>query len=302
MSPTSPPSAGAPTVTLIDASPYIFRAYFSLPESLATPDGEPANAVYGFASFLVKLLDTERPTHLAAAFDGSLTTSFRNELFPDYKAQREPPPPELEAQMGWCREVAEALGIPTFIDERYEADDIVAALWHQHRRKGRRVIVVTSDKDLAQLIDEGTEVLDFARDERWDAAAVLEKFSVHPRQIPDYLGLAGDKVDNIPGVQGVGAKTAAALLAELGTLEAIYEDLERVTRLDVRGAQSLTAKLARQKETALLSKRLATVAVDAPFAASLAQLEHRGADPAKIDPLFERLGFEGIRERIPRWR
>ena len=127
-------SAETPTLHLVDASPYIFRAYYSLPSSITTPEGAPANAVYGFASFLIKLLSDAEPTHLALAFDGSLTTSFRNELYPEYKAQRELPPEELKAQLGACREVADAFGLATFIDDRYEADDILGALWQRQRR------------------------------------------------------------------------------------------------------------------------------------------------------------------------
>lgn len=295
-------TAETPTLHLVDASPYIFRAYYSLPSSITTSEGEPANAVYGFASFLIKLLGDAEPTHLAMAFDGSLTTSFRNELYPEYKAQRELPPEELEAQLDACREVAEAFGLATFIDDRYEADDILGALWRRHRAEGRGAVVVTSDKDLSQLVDDATVLWDFARDERWDTETVREKFGVRPGQIPDYLGLAGDSVDNIPGVSGVGPKTAAALLAELGTLEAVFEDLERVTELPIRGAKSLARKLEEQREVALLSKRLATVALDAPFEATLDELEHRGADREKVDPLFDRLGFGRIRDRIPKWR
>lgn len=291
----------APTVYLIDASPYIFRAYFSLPSSITSPEGQPVNAVYGFASFLIKLLADEGPTHAAVAFDGSLTTSFRNELYPPYKAQRELPPEELEAQLDACRELADAFGFATFIDDRYEADDILGALWKRHRAEGRPAVVVTSDKDLSQLVDEATVLWDFARDDRWDPETVHEKFGVRPEQIPDYLGLAGDSVDNIPGVAGVGAKTAAALLGELGTMEEVYAGLDRVPELPIRGAKSLARKLEEQREMALLSKKLATVAVDAPFDAGLDQLEILGADPEKVDPLFERLGFGRIRDRVPRW-
>jgi len=291
-----------PTLYLIDASPYIFRAYFSLPSSITSPAGAPVNAVYGFASFLIKLIEQDQPSHLALGFDGSLTTSFRNELYPEYKAQREKPPEELKAQLDDCRELAEAFGCVTFIDDRYEADDIVGALWRQHRQRGGSAVVVTSDKDLSQLVDEATELWDFARDDRWSAATVREKFGVRPEQIPDFLGLAGDSVDNIPGVTGIGAKTAAALLTELGSLEEIYEALNRVAELPLRGAKSVARKLAEQKEQALLSKKLATVALDAPFQAELEELEHQGANPEWIDPLFERLGFGRIRDRIPRWR
>lgn len=296
------PSPDVPTVYLIDASPYVFRAFFALPSSITDPRGEPANATYGFASFLLKLLDQESPTHLGVAFDGSLTTSFRNEIYPDYKAQRDLPPPELEAQLDACRAMAEALGAATFIDERYEADDIVGALWQRARGEGHRVVVVTSDKDLAQLVDAGTELFDFARDTRYDVAAVEEKFGVRPEQIPDYLGLAGDSVDNIPGVTGVGPKTAQALLASFDTLEDALARLDEVAELSVRGARSLARKLDEQRETALMSKRLATVALKAPYDLPPAELAWHGAHRDRVEELFDRLGFDKIRERIPRYR
>lgn len=295
-------SAASPTVHLVDASPYVFRAFFSLPDSITDPRGEPVHAVYGFAGFLLKLLDQEDPTHLAVAFDGSLTTSFRNEIYPEYKAQREPPPPELEAQLGACRDVARALGAATFVDDRYEADDILGALWRRARRDEHRVVVVTSDKDLAQLVDEETILFDFARDTRYDEAAVVEKFGVRPAQIPDYLGLAGDSVDNIPGVTGVGPKSAQALLAAFDALEDALDRLDEVAQLPVRGARSLARKLDEQREIALLSKRLATVALEAPYDVAPAELAWHGAHREQVEEVFDRLGFGTIRERIPRYR
>lgn len=290
------------TVYLLDASPYVFRAYFSLPDSIRDEGGRPVHAIYGFGSFLVKLLADESPSHLAVAFDGSLTTSFRNELYPAYKAQREPPPPTLEAQLDDCRAMAGALGLATFVDDRYEADDILAALCRELREEGHHAVVVTSDKDLAQLVDGGVELWDYAADVRYDAAAVEEKFGVRPEQIPDFLGLAGDSVDNIPGVAGVGKKTATALLAHFDRLEDALARLDEVAGLPMRGARSLAAKLERERETALLSKRLATVAWDAPFTASLDELAWQGAHRARVEALFDRLGFGTLRERIPRYR
>ena len=290
------------TVYLIDASPYIFRAYFSLPDSIRTPAGEPANAVHGFLSFLLKLIADEAPTHLAAAFDGSLTTSFRNDLYPPYKAQRALPPADLETQLDFCREVAEALGVATYIDDRYEADDIIATLARPLTAGGHRVVVVTSDKDLAQLVGPRVSLYDFGKGERMGPAEVEEKFGVPLERIADLLGLAGDSVDNIPGVKGVGKKTAAALITALGDLPTVYTRLDQVAALPLRGAAALAQKLAEQREIALLSRRLATVADDAPFTATLDDLALAGADRARVDRLFARLGFERIRERITRWR
>jgi len=294
--------ADAATVHLVDASPYIFRAYFALPDSITDPAGRPVQAVYGFAGFLVKLVETEAPTHLALAFDRSLTTSFRNEIYPGYKAGRELPPAELEAQLDDCVAVAEAFGAARFIDDRYEADDLIATLAGRLVPEGHRAVVVTSDKDLAQLISDRVELLDFAREERFGPPEVEAKFGVRPEQIPDLLGLAGDPVDSIPGVPGIGKKSAVALLAAFDDVEGIYEHLDEVPGLSVRGARSLAAKLAEHRELAFLSKRLATAADDAPARASLEDLAYQGADPELVDPLFERLGFGTIRERIPRWR
>lgn len=286
---------------LVDASPYLFRAYFALPD-LRAPDGSPVGAVHGFAAFLIRYLREHVPTHLAVAFDASLTTSFRNELHPGYKASRELPPPELEAQQQACREVARAFGAAVFDDERYEADDLIGTLAQRFAEHVQRVVVVSSDKDLCQLASETVEVFDFARGERYGPAEVFQKFGVRPDQMADYLGLAGDSVDDIPGVAGVGKKTAAALLAEFDDLDALYASLERVALLPLRGAQSLAERLERQRDVAFLSRRLARIALDAPVDATLRDLAYLGADHALVEPLFERLGFGTLAARIPRWR
>ena len=286
------------TVHLVDASPYIFRAYFSLPETIKDRSGHSVNAVYGFTAFLLKLVETERPTHLGVAFDRSLTTSFRNEVYPAYKAQRALPPAELEAQLDACYEVAGALGAATFIDERYEADDLIATVAAPLERAGHGIVVVTSDKDLAQLVSDLVTLFDVGKETRYGTAEVAAKFGVRPDQIADLLGLAGDAVDNIPGVKGIGAKTAAELLARYGHLEELYERLGELPRSGLRGARSLYAKLAAERETAFLSKQLATAVRDAPVAAGLDDLAYRGPDLERLEPLFDRLGFEGIRKRV----
>ncbi|HMB53106.1 MAG TPA: 5'-3' exonuclease H3TH domain-containing protein [Thermoanaerobaculia bacterium] len=290
-----------PTACLVDASPYVFRAYFSLPSSIETPDGAPANAVYGFASFLMKLLAEEAPSHLAVAFDESLTTSFRNDLYPDYKAQRELPPAELEAQLAACREVAEALGAATFADDTYEADDLVATLVERLPATARGV-VVSGDKDLAQLVGERVTLYDFAKGDRLGAAEVMAKFGVEPAQVADLLALQGDAVDNIPGVPGIGAKTAAALFAHFSDLDDLYARLGEVAGLPIRGAKSLAGKLEEHRDTAFLCRRLATVVRDVSIDASFDDLAWHGADRAAIEALFDRLGFGRIRDRVPRWR
>jgi len=289
------------TVYLVDASPYIFRAHFSLPSSIKTPAGEPAAASYGFTSFLLKLIADEKPSHLAVTFDRSLNSSFRNDFYPAYKQQRVLPPPELEAQLDACVEIAAALGAATFIDDRYEADDLIGALCTRLEKEDHRAVIVTSDKDLAQLVDERISLLDFAKGIRLNAETVFEKFGVRPDQITDYLGLAGDSVDNIPGVKGIGGKSAAELLARFDHLEDLYARLDELPGLSaIRGAKSLHAKLVASRDLAFLSKRLATVARQVPGVSStLEDLEFRGADAARIEELFQRLGFSRIRDRVP---
>ena len=288
-------------VHLVDASPYIFRAYFSIPTSFTDPEGQPVNAVYGFSQFLRRLREEEKPTHIALAFDRSLTTSFRNKIYPEYKAQRELPPPELEAQLRNCERLGRALGMTTFSDEEFEADDLIGTLWRPLRSEGHRVVVVSNDKDLAQLVDEGTELFDFAKGERYDEAKVVEKFGVRPNQIIDYLGLAGDSVDNIPGVRGVGPKTAVALLQAYDDLEAIYEHLDEVPSLAIRGAKSLAKKLEEQRKTAFLSKQLATIALDAtaegkaPAEGGVNRLILQEPNLEQLDALVAELGFDPLR-------
>lgn len=290
-------------IHLVDASPYVFRAYYSLPDSLTAPDGRPVNAVYGFAMMLLKLIDDEEVTHLAAGFDGSLTTSFRNEIYPAYKAQREKPPEDLERQFFDASALVEALGMPYFVSDRYESEDLLGSLVDPLVDEGHEIVLVSSDKDLAQLVSDDVLLFDFARDERLDPAGVLGRFGVPPRLVADFLGLAGDSVDNIPGVPGIGKKSAQAILNGIGALEEVYEDLDRVEELEVRGAKSMRRKLEEHREQAEMSKRLATIVRDAPVDADAEDLLWQGAERDELEDLLEELGFgERIRDRVQRWR
>lgn len=284
---------------LIDASPYIFRGYFSLPASLRSPSGQPINAVYGFASFLLKLREDEKVTALAVAFDRSLTTSFRNELLPTYKAQRELPDPELEAQLEACERLTRALGIPALVSERYEAEDLLAGLCAPLAAAGEEIVLVSPDKDLMQLVTDRVSLLDYARGESYGPAAVAAKFGVRPDQIVDFLGLAGDAVDNIPGVAGIGVKSAAALLATFGSIDALYSRLDEVPTLPLRGAKALAAKLAAGEKNAKLSRELARL-VPAPHSLTAADLELKPARPELTDLVAE-LGFGNLKKRLLAW-
>ena len=286
------------TAHLIDASPYIFRSYFSVPTSVVDREGHPANAIHGFTTFLLRYLQEHRPTHAFVAFDQSLTTSFRNVLYPEYKAQRELPPPELEAQQRDCMAVTQALGFAAAADDRFEADDLIATAMAKCRGRGVDFVVVSSDKDLAQLVADDVRLLDFAKNQWLDTHGVERKFGVKPDGIIDLLALAGDAVDNIPGVRGIGPKTAIALLGAFGSLERIYADLDAVERLPIRGARSVRRKLEEGRELAFLSRELATVSTEAPIDVTIESLAIGRADREKLNRLFDRLGFEGLRRRV----
>jgi 5'-3' exonuclease len=265
-------SAMPPTVHLIDASPYLFRAFFSLPKTMVDDAGRPVNAVYGFGQFLARYLKDEKVTHAAVAFDRHFNQSFRNDEYPPYKAQRDASPPELEAQVDPAVAAVQALGVATFIDERFEADDLIATVMDRTWPAGADYVIVSSDKDLAQLVCDRVTLVDPARKLRLDAAAVQEKFGVRPDQMTDFLGLAGDAVDNIPGVRGIGPKTAAQLLQRYESLEGIYEHVPAMKRSGNRSDASVAAKLEEHVALAALSKRLATVSTEAPLDVSLEEL------------------------------
>ncbi len=288
------------TVYLIDASIYIFRAWFSVPDSMRGDSGQPVNAVYGFCRFLTEFVERSEATHVGVAFDESLTTSFRNELYPAYKMNRELPPAELEAQFALCRRVAEAAGLHCVAHDRYEADDLIATLAAAMRDQGFRVVIVSRDKDLTQLLRDKDFWWDFASNQTLDSVKVEEKFGVPPTAIQDYLGLCGDAVDNIPGVSGVGPKTASALLQEFGSVENLYENLSQVAGLKIRGAKTLGAKLRAGREQAILSKQLATVAYDAPIETNAETLRRRAAERSSFQQIGQILGNrgDGLFERL----
>lgn len=290
-------------VYLVDASVYVFRAWHSMPDQFRDPAGRPTNAVYGFARFLCELIEQTETRHLAVAFDESLTSSFRNEIYPDYKANRDPAPEDLKRQFAWCKDLTRALGTPVFFDNRFEADDLIATLAAGCRRQQQTVCVVTGDKDLAQLLEDGDHWWDFSRRRRLDSAGVFEHFGVHPWQIADFLALTGDPVDNIPGVPGVGAKTAGALLAHFGDLDALYARLDEIAWLKIRGARTLAAKLRKNEEAARLARRLTRLARDVPELADVGDLSRRSGDGDSLDALLDGLGFgRPLRERLHRVR
>ncbi|HMB42548.1 MAG TPA: 5'-3' exonuclease H3TH domain-containing protein [Luteimonas sp.] len=296
--PATPRAADtAPTALyLVDASLYVFRAWHSMPDEFRDSDGWPTNAVHGFARFLLELLERERPSHIAIAFDEALDSCFRNALYPAYKANREPAPDELRRQFGQCKALCVALGLVVLAHREYEADDLIGSALHAARAHGHRGVIVSADKDLSQLLDGLDEQWDFARGVRWGAAGVKARHGVHAHQIADYLALCGDAVDNIPGVPGIGAKTAVVLLAHFGSLDGLLARIEEVPYLRFRGAAQAANKLRLHREQALLCRRLSTIALDAPLDGAR-DFTRAQADGAGLSTLCQSLGFGPLTRR-----
>jgi 5'-3' exonuclease len=294
----APPGAPAavPTLYLVDASLYVFRAWHSMPDDFRDADGWPTNAVHGFARFLLELLERERPRHIAIAFDEALDSCFRNALYPAYKANRDPAPEQLRRQFGHCKALCLALGLVVLAHREYEADDLIGSALHDARARGFRGLIVSADKDLSQLLGAIDEQWDYARGQRWGAAGVKARHGVHAHQIADYLALCGDAVDNIPGVPGIGAKTAAVLLAHFESLDGLLARLDEVPFLRFRGAAQAAAKLRLHREQALLCRQLSTIALDAPLQAA-GDFRRSDADAPTLQELCERLGFGPLTRR-----
>lgn len=282
------------TLHLVDASLYVFRAWHSMPNEFTDRDGAPVNAVHGFTRFLCDFLERAKPTHAIVAFDESLVSSFRNSIYPAYKANRELPPEELKVQFAYCKRVSAALGLSVHSDVSYEADDLIGTALHRFRAHGFRAVIVSADKDFGQLIGEHDEQWDFSRGERWNSHGVKQRLGVRPDQVADFLALTGDAVDNIPGVPGIGPKTATVLLAHFESLEGLYARVEEVPYLRLRGAAQVYLKLKAHRDQALMSRTLATIALDAPMPTAIDDLMWRDPDITALDALFDQLKFGPI--------
>jgi len=278
-------------VYLIDASVYVFRAWYSLPDHVRDDDGNPTNALYGFARLLCELLERRRPDYAAAAFDESLGGGFRARLYPAYKANREPAPPELKRQFQLCREFCRHLGVAEFASHEYEADDLIGSLAARVRREGLRVTIVTRDKDLSQLIGPGDVYWDYGGDTEYRYEEIAARFGVAPERMADYLALTGDAVDNVPGVPGVGPKTAAALLGVFASLEELYADLEGVAQLPLRGASGVRERLRLHRDAAYRARELTRICCEAPLAGGREVVRRRSPDLAALAAFCHQHGF-----------
>ena len=291
-----------PNLYLIDASIYIFRAYFSMPSSMMERDGEVNHAVYGFTQFLLDFLEflNKEPdgSLVSVAYDESLNTCYRNAIFPDYKTNRDEPDDNMMYQVARCQEVTGLLGLHFLSLYDYEADDIIGTIAHQMGESYRSVIL-TRDKDLGQLLSRDDVLWDFAAGTTMDGDAVTEKFGVRPDQIADYLALAGDTVDNIPGVNGVGGKTAAALLTNFNSIDELFERVSEVSGTGIRGASKLQEKLENAKEDVRLYQSITAINLEAPLTVDHDLLIPGRVDVGSVMAFCERMNFGNrIRDRV----
>jgi DNA polymerase I len=284
-------------VYLVDSSLYVFRAWHSMPPEFDDADGHPVNAVHGFTRFVLEVLERYKPARIAFAFDESLESNFRNEMYPAYKANREAAPEELRRQFAYCQQVCRVLGLRVLVDGRYEADDLIGTALGHIRRQGYTGMILSADKDLAQLLDADDWQWDYARNEKWNGDGVKARYGIHAHQVADYLGLTGDAIDNIPGVPGIGAKTAATLLGHFGSLDALLERIAEVPFLRLRGSAQHALRLAEHREIALMSRKLATIVRDAPLPDDFGVAARGPIDIPALDALSEQLRFGPMTRR-----
>ncbi len=281
-------------IVLIDGNSIAYRAFFALP-LLNNDKGVHTNAIYGFAMMLNKIMEEEKPTHMLVAFDAGKTT-FRHSTFKEYKGGRQKTPPELSEQFPFIRELLDAYGVSRYELPNYEADDIIGTLATLAEGEGYEVTVISGDKDLTQLASEKTTVRITRKGitdmEDYTPGHIREKYNLTPEQIIDLKGLMGDSSDNIPGIPGVGEKTALKLLHQFGSVEAVVESPDKVS------GKKLKEKIEEYKEQAILSKQLATIEKQAPIEVSLEEADYTGADQEKLLAIYKELGFATLIEKM----
>jgi DNA polymerase-1 len=281
-----------PRLFLIDGNSYIYRAFFALPPAVNFA-GFPTNATYGFISFMMKLMKRHQPEYLAVVLDAGRQT-FRNQMFVEYKRNRRQVPNGLVLQLPHIRRVLDAFNVTALELQNYEADDLIGTLCATLCDQHCDLIVVSSDKDLMQLITNKVSLFDSVN-ERWIGANdVMARFGVEPERVPEVLGLMGDVVDNIPGIKGIGRKTAIALMQQFRNLEDLYGNLDRLQQSHLRGVPRLRQALQDGKETAFLSRDLATIKKNVPMQIDLEQLRFKGSSRDKMRSLFAELGFNNL--------
>lgn len=310
-------------LVLVDAFAILFRAYYAIPP-MNSPEGDPTNAVYGFTRILLNVIEELDPACIAIAFDSEGPT-FRDDLFDQYKANREAPPDDFIPQISITERVVDALNIPRFALKGWEADDIIGTLAQQSGvEQGLETVIVTGDQDLFQLVDDSKDVKVWIPGMRgresimYQEADVVKKIGVTNSQVVDYKGLAGDSSDNIPGIRGIGPKTAVGLLSKYQSLDSLYKKLEleidqkywrqdtSYKRQDLKeNAKKLELglavldKLIQGKETAFLSRQLATISREAPISLDLEMCQLNDYDKVTVRQIFKELGFKSLMHILP---
>ena len=274
---------------LIDGSSYLFRAYHALP-SLTTSINKPTGAIKGVISMIKRLQKDNPESVLVVIFDASGKT-FREEIFPSYKANRPSMPEDLRQQIEPIHSIIKAMGLPLISLEGVEADDVIGTYAREASDCRRSVLVSTGDKDISQLVNKYVSLVNTMTGQFLNSQGVEEKFGVPPQNITDYLGLLGDKSDNIPGVAGIGEKSAIFLIKELGDLDAIYSRMDEIPTLSLRGAKNIAKNLQDSKEIAYLSRELATIKTDVILPVALADLENTFPDESRLLELFKEAEF-----------
>ena len=282
----TPQQTSRHTLYLIDGSAYIYRAFFALP-SLSNSKGLQTNAIYGFTTMLMKVLREHRPDCLAVVFDEKGPT-LRHEEFKEYKAHRPPMPEGMQAQVPYIHRVVEAFGLPVVHAPGYEADDLIGTLARKAEAAGFDVVIVTGDKDMFQLLTQAVRIYDPVKDKWFGEEECRERFGVEPARVVEVMGLMGDATDNIPGVKGIGEKTAIKLIAEFGTIE------ELLRRVDEVKASKTRSLLTEQAENARLSRKLATIQMESPVEFNPDQFRVSPPDPEALAPLLKELEFSTL--------
>lgn len=293
-------TAQHPNTYLIDGSGYIFRAFYAV-QHLSTKDGFPTNALFGFLRMLLKTMNQASSAHVVMVFDAGKKT-FRNDLYPEYKANRTECPPELLQQMPYFRELSSALGLPVLERPGYEADDIIATLTEELTKQGKPVVIVSGDKDLMQLVTENVQIWDTMKEQRYGIPGVVEKFGVTPDKVVEFLALTGDTSDNVPGVDGVGPKTATQLVQKYGTVEEIISRVEEIKNdAEIRNRKKIAETIEQNLEQLRLSRKLVEVDRKVPLSVIAEQetdidalLARKEVEPEHLSALFEKFEFSSL--------
>ncbi len=284
------PDSKKPPFILVDGSSYLFRAFHGLPP-LTNSKGQDTGAIYGVVNMLKSLIKQYHPTHMAVIFDAKGKT-FRDEIYKEYKAHRPPMPDELRSQIEPLHTIIKAMGLPVIVEPGVEADDVIGTLAKHATQKGIETLISTGDKDMAQLVNEHVTLINTMTNQIMDVEGVNTKFGIPPELVIDFLALKGDKVDNIPGVPGVGDKSAQALLNGIGGIDAIYQNLDKIADLSFRGSKSMATKMQEYEEQARLSYTLATISVDLDLDYDVETLTPSQADNEQLRDLFAEYEFK----------